>query len=208
MTFPMLLLLATHWFASGSLSCGHSSTLEKSKSISFLLLNQNSLTFGRATGRHWRHCLLTGSFLFLTQYVARLACSYSVIHFRQVMMMFGRAFDVCQSHRSKNTNKATDEPWHIKLPVLYKKIISEDPAFTTAIINEAHEFRNTGANWYAVLELMKAARLPLLLTATPLFTFPQIRNWPYFLPVTLMKCYHHVGFMQSGKVAPHPPVLW
>ncbi|KAF8431211.1 hypothetical protein L210DRAFT_934667 [Boletus edulis BED1] len=41
------------------------------------------------------------------------------------------------------------------------------------VIDEAHEFRNASANWYVVLELTRAARLPLLLTATPLFTSPQ-----------------------------------
>ncbi|KAH0834614.1 P-loop containing nucleoside triphosphate hydrolase protein [Lanmaoa asiatica] len=73
-----------------------------------------------------------------------------------VMTSFGRAFDL-RRHRG----------------VLYKKLISADRKFSIAIIDEAHEFRNASANWYAALELMKSARLPLLLTATPLFTSPQ-----------------------------------
>jgi superfamily II DNA or RNA helicase len=92
----------------------------------------------------------------------------------QVMTTFGRAFDVRRQRGGKNANKATDEQRHIKLPVLYKKIISMDRTFSTVIIDEAHEFRNTSANWYVVLELTKSARLPLLLTATPLFTSPQV----------------------------------
>ena len=43
-------------------------------------------------------------------------------------------------------------------------------------IDEAHEFHNTSANWYVVLELTKSSRLPLLLTTTPLFTSPLVSN--------------------------------
>ena len=73
-------------------------------------------------------------------------------------------------------DKATDEQQHIKLPVLYKKFISKKWSFTTIVIDEAHKFHNTSANWYAVLELTKSARLPLLLAATPLFTLPWVSN--------------------------------
>lgn len=92
------------------------------------------------------------------------------------MTTFGRAFDVRRHRGSKNAKKATDEQRHIKLPVLHKKFISKDRTFTTVTIDETHEFRNTSANWYTVLELTKSARLPLLLTATPLFTSPQVSN--------------------------------
>ena len=98
------------------------------------------------------------------------------------MMTFGRAFDVRRNRGSKNANKATDEQRHIKLPALYQKFISKDRAFTTVIIDEAHEFRNPSANWYVALELTKSARIPLLLTATPLFTSPRVRNQPQFSP--------------------------
>lgn len=79
---------------------------------------------------------------------------------------------------AKNTNKVTDNQWHIKLPLLYKKFISNDRTFNTVIVDEAHEFHNTSANWYVVLELTKSTRLPLLLTATPLFTSPKVtKQW-------------------------------
>lgn len=97
----------------------------------------------------------------------------------QVMTTFGRAFDMRRQRGGRNANKATDEQRHIKLPVLYKKFISMDRAFSTVIIDEAHEFRNTSANWYATLELTKSGRLPMLLTATPLFTSPQVSKQPY-----------------------------
>ncbi|KAG9308933.1 P-loop containing nucleoside triphosphate hydrolase protein [Chiua virens] len=90
-----------------------------------------------------------------------------------VMTTFGRAFDVRRGRGGKNANKATDEQRHIKLPLLHQKFISRDRTFTTVVVDEAHEFRNATANWYVVLELTKSARLPLLLTATPLFTSPQ-----------------------------------
>ncbi|KAH0826063.1 hypothetical protein J3R83DRAFT_5787 [Lanmaoa asiatica] len=105
----------------------------------------------------------------------------SLIHLPQVMTSFGRAFDLRRHRGGKNANKATDEQRHIKLPVLYKKLISADRKFSIAIIDEAHEFRNASANWYAALELMKSARLPLLLTATPLFTSPQVSRQLYLL---------------------------
>lgn len=87
-------------------------------------------------------------------------------------------------HRGgRNANKAIDDQRHIKLPLLFKNFISMDRAFSTVIIDEAHEFRNTGANWYVALELTKSARLPLLLTATPLFTSPQVSKQPCLLPI-------------------------
>lgn len=99
------------------------------------------------------------------------------------MTTFGRAFDLSRKRGGRNANKAIDEQRHIKLPVLYKKIISTGRSFSTVVIDEAHEFRNTGANWYAVLELTTSARLPMLLTATPLFTSPRVSKHPYLLPL-------------------------
>ncbi|KAG9318996.1 P-loop containing nucleoside triphosphate hydrolase protein [Chiua virens] len=90
-----------------------------------------------------------------------------------VMTTFGRAFDVRGKRRGRNANKATDEERHVKLPVLYGKFISANRTFSTVVVDEAHVFRNTGANWYVALDLTKSTRLPLLLTATPLFTSPQ-----------------------------------
>ena len=96
--------------------------------------------------------------------------------FLQVMTTFGKAFDVRRNRGGKNANKATDDQRHIRLPVLYKKFISNNRTFSTVTVDEAHEFRNTSANWYVVLELTKSSRLPLLLTATPLFTSPLVSN--------------------------------
>lgn len=92
--------------------------------------------------------------------------------------MFRKAFDMRRQHRGKNANKAIDEQQHIKLPLLYKKFISKDRSFSTVIIDEAHKFHNTSTNWYAALELTKSRRLPLLLTTTPLYTSPQVRQQP------------------------------
>ncbi|KIJ58634.1 hypothetical protein HYDPIDRAFT_171203, partial [Hydnomerulius pinastri MD-312] len=91
-----------------------------------------------------------------------------------VMTTCSRAFDICKSKMTGNAQKATDEPHKVKSVALRKKFISYERTFCTVAINEAHEFRNTGTNFYVALELTKCAQLSLLLTATLLFTSSKI----------------------------------
>ncbi|KAG1784565.1 P-loop containing nucleoside triphosphate hydrolase protein [Suillus plorans] len=104
-----------------------------------------------------------------------------------VMTTSGKAFDVRKGKASKNTGKATDAQRRIKSPALMKTCIWFEQKFLTCVVDEGHVFRNLTANFYALLELTKAALVSLLCTATPLYTSPKdlcnlgrLAGIPYF----------------------------
>lgn len=91
-------------------------------------------------------------------------------------MTSGKVFDTRKGSKGHNTNKASDEKRHVKNRVAEKNSLWADGRkFLTVVVDEAHEFRNLTANFYSLLEVTKSAHVPLLLTATPLYTSPKVR---------------------------------
>lgn len=90
------------------------------------------------------------------------------------MTTSGKAFDIRTGKAGKNTGKAADAQRHIKSRALTKTCIWFEQKFLTCVVDEGHVFRNPTANFYALLELTKAALVPLLCTATPLYTSPKV----------------------------------
>ncbi|KIJ64987.1 hypothetical protein HYDPIDRAFT_28327 [Hydnomerulius pinastri MD-312] len=90
-----------------------------------------------------------------------------------VLTTSGRVFRLSKGARGGNAGKAVDESRDIRSPERAAECIWASRDFLTCVVDEAHEFRNIGGAFYALLEVTKASRIPLLLTATPLYTGPK-----------------------------------